>query len=421
MTSQQGILDSSGYGVTITQEMIEAGAQRLVAWEDGSVWPDSWDSMTVAAARNDAERVIRSALSAAGQNPKDAVTVTMLPVAKRKADFIGQPMGVIVRNDAGALAAVTDLGRVTWLDDCVAGPVDHIADANKMVEQNARAQGAEPVAEYTFYLDSGIRFFPLNAFDDLPKGTGYLYTQPQSAESESYPDCDTCGAPMDYMPWHYATETDRHLHACNDCWPKVNPAQPQSAQQDPDIENIQQRDRWEEKATELAVYVGEFFDIDVGEHNSANCLVENAIKCFEEGAEVPETEIVIGTPEGWRELSRCVRSLIRQKDLSDSDTVSVGLWKQDPDKPQFHAHFEFSVSDFAAITPQPADDPWESLPGNANNHRCLVYTPSEQTEVEYRIVPAGFVKTVSDATHYIPLKPPTGLKRPQPPREQGGE
>lgn len=49
----------------VTEEMIEAGAQRLVAWEDGSVWPGSWDSMTVAAARNDAERVIRSALSAA--------------------------------------------------------------------------------------------------------------------------------------------------------------------------------------------------------------------------------------------------------------------------------------------------------------------------------------------------------------------
>lgn len=60
----QGILDSSACEVSITPEMIEAGAQRLVAWEDGSVWPDSWDSMTVAAARNDSERVIRSALGA---------------------------------------------------------------------------------------------------------------------------------------------------------------------------------------------------------------------------------------------------------------------------------------------------------------------------------------------------------------------
>lgn len=50
--------------VEITPAMIEAGAQRLVAWEEGSEWPDSWNRMTVAAARNEAERVIRSVLDA---------------------------------------------------------------------------------------------------------------------------------------------------------------------------------------------------------------------------------------------------------------------------------------------------------------------------------------------------------------------
>ncbi|MGP9834252.1 hypothetical protein [Marinobacter sp. NSM] len=60
----QGILDSSACEVSITPEMIEAGAQRLVAWEENSEWPDSWSPMVVAAARNDAERVIRSALNA---------------------------------------------------------------------------------------------------------------------------------------------------------------------------------------------------------------------------------------------------------------------------------------------------------------------------------------------------------------------
>lgn len=50
-----------------TPEMIDAGAQRLVNWAcDDLVWPDSWDALDVAAARNDAERVIRSALSASG-------------------------------------------------------------------------------------------------------------------------------------------------------------------------------------------------------------------------------------------------------------------------------------------------------------------------------------------------------------------
>jgi len=68
----QGILDSSASEVSITPEMIEAGAQRLVAWEENSEWPDSWDSMTVAAARNDAERVLRSALNVRADHIPDA-------------------------------------------------------------------------------------------------------------------------------------------------------------------------------------------------------------------------------------------------------------------------------------------------------------------------------------------------------------
>ena len=43
-----------------TKEMIEEGAQRLVRWEDGCVWPDSFDKLQVIAARNDAERIWRS-------------------------------------------------------------------------------------------------------------------------------------------------------------------------------------------------------------------------------------------------------------------------------------------------------------------------------------------------------------------------
>jgi len=43
-----------------TKEMIEAGAKRLMSWEDDSVWPDSWTPLQVAGARNEAERVWRS-------------------------------------------------------------------------------------------------------------------------------------------------------------------------------------------------------------------------------------------------------------------------------------------------------------------------------------------------------------------------
>ena len=47
-----------------TPEMIEAAAQRLVRWEDGCTWPDSWDALTVAAARQDAERALEAGLAA---------------------------------------------------------------------------------------------------------------------------------------------------------------------------------------------------------------------------------------------------------------------------------------------------------------------------------------------------------------------
>lgn len=56
----------TGRQVAITPAMIEAGAKRLVRWEDDCVWPDSWRSIDIAAAKQDAERVIRSALAVAG-------------------------------------------------------------------------------------------------------------------------------------------------------------------------------------------------------------------------------------------------------------------------------------------------------------------------------------------------------------------
>lgn len=46
-----------------------------------------------------------------------------------KTKQIGSPVGFLVENEAGGLAAVHNLGRVTWLDDCVAGPVEQAASA----------------------------------------------------------------------------------------------------------------------------------------------------------------------------------------------------------------------------------------------------------------------------------------------------
>ena len=38
------------------------------------------------------------------------------------------------------------------------------------------------------------------------------------SKRNSYPPCDTCGKEVDYMPWHYSTEKERHLHSCDECW-----------------------------------------------------------------------------------------------------------------------------------------------------------------------------------------------------------
>ncbi|WP_100913527.1 hypothetical protein [Pseudoalteromonas spongiae] len=42
------------------------------------------------------------------------------------------------------------------------------------------------------------------------------------------------------------------------------------------VEEIENRDKWEEKATYLAECVGVYFDESVGEHSSANCPIANA-------------------------------------------------------------------------------------------------------------------------------------------------
>ena len=46
-----------------TPDMIDQAAQRLVRWEGDCTWPDSWDALSVAAARQDAERALRSGLA----------------------------------------------------------------------------------------------------------------------------------------------------------------------------------------------------------------------------------------------------------------------------------------------------------------------------------------------------------------------
>jgi hypothetical protein len=45
----------------LTPELIDRCAQRLASWDDGCVWPDSWEPWQVTRLRTDAERVLREA------------------------------------------------------------------------------------------------------------------------------------------------------------------------------------------------------------------------------------------------------------------------------------------------------------------------------------------------------------------------
>ena len=48
------------------------------------------------------------------------------------------------------------------------------------------------------------------------------------------------------------------------------------------LEEIGNRDHWEERATDLAIAVGEHLGVDVGEHSSANCPVQSAKNALKE-------------------------------------------------------------------------------------------------------------------------------------------
>lgn len=88
---RQAAQRQGGEAVDPTPEMIEAAAQRLVRWEDGCTWPDSWEALTVAAARQDAERALRSGLAVAPNPHKEAIDEALAAYAR------GKPVDEIMR------------------------------------------------------------------------------------------------------------------------------------------------------------------------------------------------------------------------------------------------------------------------------------------------------------------------------------
>ena len=102
-----------------------------------------------------------------------------------------------------------------------------------------------------------------------------LYTHPASADEPLHLDCDTCGKEMDYMPWHYATWSVRHVHACNECWPKVNPA---SAHAQKEIE------RWKMVAHDQAATISELQGLVHANHHEQVSVPKGwTIEPFDDG------------------------------------------------------------------------------------------------------------------------------------------
>jgi len=56
---------------------------------------------------------------------------------------------------------------------------------------------------------------------------------------------------------------------------------------------IDDRDYWEEKATDLAEKIGAMLGVDVGEHTSNNCPLENALDAIEEKRQTRRGRIVM--------------------------------------------------------------------------------------------------------------------------------
>lgn len=69
------------------------------------------------------------------------------------------------------------------------------------------------------------------------------------------------------------------------------------------LKEIESRDYWEEKATELAERVGEYFGLNVGEHSNANCPVQTALEAEWQPpqAAVPEGQAIglLARVQGW--------------------------------------------------------------------------------------------------------------------------
>lgn len=77
----------------------------------------------------------------------------MSRIALRKIEQMGgTPCGLLVRNEAGALAAVSDMGRVIWLDDYIMAPVARDEDVALPAQGDAEKEAEKEESKGDFPL-----------------------------------------------------------------------------------------------------------------------------------------------------------------------------------------------------------------------------------------------------------------------------
>lgn len=142
-----------------------------------------------------------------------------------------------------------------WLDEARAQGGEAVVT---VTNANSKESTEEPVA--TMSARDWLRL------SRLPPGTK-LYTHPSAKNTEKLTDLIT--TKDEYIGFLQAQVKQFKNRATT---PHLSASVP-----DPDLQVIEQRDYWEEKATELAEDVGKHFGFEVGEHSSANCPVQTAI------------------------------------------------------------------------------------------------------------------------------------------------
>lgn len=117
-----------------------------------------------------------------------------------------------------AKKAVDTAGEIRDMAEVGPWSIDRILEPSEIQSMQREAQGPVPTCNESLALRIRSILGPRN---DDSRAVTDLVDDLCEEVSGQMPSCDTCGCELDYMPWHYSKGSDRHLHACDRCWPEV--------------------------------------------------------------------------------------------------------------------------------------------------------------------------------------------------------